>query len=88
MEADNRAVIAKALGVAEDARNLRFILRGLDSAGTGPVKEALLKEENGGRVLDLTAESGKKYRLYLSARGNIDALLDLDAGEWLIRAVR
>ncbi len=86
VEASNRTIIAEALGVEENQRNIKFILGHLNTIGVVQVTKAELAEENGEAVLDLESDNQKKYRVYLSGSGSVEAIKDLDTGEWLIKS--
>ena len=88
MDEANRTIIAKALGIEENSRNIRFILNSLNTIEAGQIQDAELTEENGDRVLALTAEDGTKYQLYLSASGNVEAVKNLTTGEWPIQSMQ
>ena len=85
VEFDNSGIVAEALGIAEDDRKLKFILRGIDAANVGKVTEAQMGQEDGSNVLDLVSEDGVKYRVYLSGSLSVEGLKNLDTEEWLIK---
>lgn len=58
----------------------------LESIGVSRVIDANLAEENGESVLDLIADNQKKYRIYMSENGNVEAIKCPDTGEWLIKS--
>lgn len=82
----NRTVLAKALGIDENARSLRFLLSALKTIEAGQIQAAQLKEENGDRVLAVTAENGREYEIYLSQGNSLEAVRDTASGEWLIQS--
>lgn len=78
----NRKIIAEALNIEEDARNMRYILDTLNSIGAGSVQSAHFAEEDGERKLYLTAEDGTEFCMYLTGRGSVNAVENLTTGEW------
>lgn len=88
VDAMNRTMIAEALGIAEDSRSIRFILSSLDTIGAGQIQSAESVEADGGKAIDLVAEDGTNYRIYLTRSGGVDSVKDLDTGEWPIRSER
>ena len=84
-DAKNRTTIARALGVEEDARQLRFILASLDTIEAGIIQEAsLTSASNDEEALDVVAENGTNFRIYLTANGSVEAVQNLSTGEWPI----
>lgn len=83
---DNRAMIAEALGVEKDSRNIRFILNGINTVGMGRLQSARMLESDGQKILSLVAEDGTEYQMYLSESGNLEAVQNLDTGEWPIQS--
>lgn len=88
VDRNNKKIIADALGVEENARNIRFIMNSLNTIPVGRIQSALLTKENGEDVLDLTTEDQKSYRVYLTGSKKVDAVKDLETGEWLITSER
>lgn len=88
MEINNRTLIANALGVDENARNMRFIMNSLKAINVGWIQTAELTQENGEDVLDITTKDQMNYRIYLSSSKKVDAIKDLSSGEWLITSER
>ena len=83
---DNRVMIAEALGVEKDSRNIRFILNGINTVGMGRLQSARMLESDGQKILSLVAEDGTEYQMYLSESGNLEAVQNLDTGEWPIQS--
>ena len=88
MEASNRTIIAEALGVDENNRNIRFILSSLDTICAGKIQSAEATEVDGEKVLNLVAEDGTDYRIFLSGSGSVEAVENLATGEWPIQSNR
>lgn len=88
MSENNRAIIAEALGIDEGSRNIRFILRTLDTIGAGEIKSAEAGTDGGDSYLDITAEDDTVYRIYLTGSGSVDAVKNMDTGEWPIKSER
>ena len=85
---ENRTIIAKALGITEDSRNIRFILNGLNAIGVGQIRQAELVQENGEDCIRLISEDATEYVVYLSRSGNIEAVQNLTTGEWPMKSER
>lgn len=86
MSGNNKAIIAEALGVSEDSRNLRFIINTLDTIGAGQIKNAEAGTDGTGIYIDISAEDDIMYRMYLSGSGSVDAVKNMDTGEWPVRS--
>lgn len=88
MEADaiNRTMIAEALDIDENSRNIRFILGCLNTIGAGQIQSAESIEAEGEKAIDLIAEDGTNYRIYLSGNGSVESVKNLDTNEWPIRS--
>lgn len=82
MEASNRTIIAEALGVDENNRNI------LDTICAGKIQSAEATEVDGEKVLNLVAEDGTDYRIFLSGSGSVEAVENLATGEWPIQSNR
>lgn len=88
VDAENRSILAKALGVEETDRSMRFLLNALRTVGAGQIRSAEAGEENGQRLLDVLAEDGTEYRIYLTSGGGVDAVKNCSTGEWPLRSDR
>lgn len=90
MEVDviNRTVIAEALSIDENSRSIRFILSCLNTIGAGQIQSAESIEVEGEKAIDLIAEDGTNYRIYLSGSGGVESVKNLDTNEWLMRSER
>ena len=88
MEKKNRKIIAKALGVFTWSGCMKYIISCLETVNAGQIQSAQLTKENGDRYLDIVAEDGKRYRMYLSQNNSVEAVKDLDTGEWPVRSYR
>ena len=88
MDAQNRTLIAQALDIPEDARNLKFILNGLNTIEAGSLQSAVYSSENGEDVLDIVSQDGTNYRIYLNSSGSVDAIMNVDTGEWPVSSQR
>lgn len=86
VDINNRTIIAEVLGVEEDSRNIRFILRTLNTIKVGKIQSAETDEIDGEKVINLVAEDGTNYRIYLSKSGSIEAVKNLDNAEWPIQS--
>lgn len=82
----NRTIIAKALGVEENNRNIRFILNSLNTIEAGKIQSAEMGEIGGEKVINLVAEDSINYRIYLSRSGSVEAVKNLDTDEWVIQS--
>ena len=88
VSAVNRTIIANALNVDENSRNLRFIQSCLNTIGAGQIQKAELVEENNEKLLDIVAEDNTVFRIYLSSSGSVDAVKNCTTGEWPIQSTR
>lgn len=88
VDANNRAIIAKAVGIEENDRKMRFILSALNTISAGQIQSAEAAEEDGEKVIKLVAEDGINYCIYLSGSGSVEAVKNLDTGEWPVKSER
>lgn len=88
VDAKNRTVIAAALGIDENNRSIRFLLRALNTVGAGEIRKAEAFEENGERRMDVVAQDGTPFRFYLTRSNGIDGVQNLTTEEWVISAAR
>ncbi len=88
VDAINRTVIAEALHIDENSRSIRFILGCLDTIGAGQIQSAESIVAEGEKAIDLIAEDGTNYRIYLSGSGSVESVKNLDTDEWPIRSER
>lgn len=90
METDtiNRSMIAEALGVEENSRNIRFILNCLNTVEAGQIQSAETDEINGEKVINVIAEDGTEYQIYLSGSGSVEAVKNLSTGEWPVQSYK
>lgn len=86
VDANNRTIIAEAVGIEENDRTMRFILSTLDTISAGQIQSAEAAEEDGEQVINLVAEDGTNYCIYLSGSGSIEAVKNLDTGEWPVKS--
>lgn len=88
VEANNRIIIAEAVGIEENDREMRFILSTLDTISAGQIQSAEVAEEDGEKVINIVAGDGTNYCIYLSSSGSVEAVKNLDTGEWLVKSER
>ena len=86
VDANNRTIIAEAVGIEENDRTMRFILSTLDTISAGQIQSAETAEEDGEKVINLVAEDGTNYCIYLSGSGSVEAVKNLDTGEWPVKS--
>lgn len=88
VDANNRTIIAKAVGIEENDRKMRFILSTLNAINAGQIQSAEAAEEDGEKVINLVVEDGTNYCIYLSGSGSVEAVKNLDTGEWPVKSER
>lgn len=96
--AANRAIIAAALGIDEEERSIGYILESLGVIGAGEIRSAEISVVDlqnaddsivdGENALHVVAEDGTNYLLYLSGSGSVEAVENMDTGEWPIQSER
>lgn len=82
----NREMIAEALEIDKDSRNIRFILGALDTIHAGKLQSVKAVDMDGEQTLEVLAEDGVSYRIYLSGNGSVNAVENLVTGEWPIQS--
>ena len=88
VDANNRTIIAEAVGIEENDRKMRFILSTLDTISSGQIQSAEAVEEDGEKVINIVVEDGTNYCIYLSSSGSVEAVKNLDTGEWAVKSER
>ena len=88
VDANNRTIIAEAVGIEENDRKMRFILSTLNMISAGQIQSAEAAEEDGEKVINLVVEDGTNYCIYLSRSGSVEAVKNLDTGEWSVKSER
>lgn len=88
MSDNNRTIIAEALGVDENSRSLRFHLYALNEVNAGEIKSAVAGSDGNDKYIEVVAEDDTVYRIYLSGSGSVDAVKNMDTGEWPISSER
>ena len=86
VDANNRTIIAEAVGIEENDRSMRFILSALDTINAGQIQSAEAAEEDGEKVINIVAGDGTNYCIYLSGSGSVEAVKNLDTGEWPVKS--
>ena len=86
VDANNRTIIAEAVGIEENDRSMRFILNALDTINAGQIQSAEAAEEDGEKVINIVAGDGTNYCIYLSGSGSVEAVKNLDTGEWPVKS--
>ena len=84
VNAQNRTMLAQALGVPEDQRNIRFLLGALETVEAGKIQSAELTEADGAEVLRVVGEDGTQLDIYLTGSGKVEGVKNPETGEWLI----
>lgn len=88
VEKSNRKIIARALHVTRFNSGLPYILNSLTVIEAGQIQSAKTTQVDGEKVLDIVAEDGTEFRIYLSSSGSVDAVKNLTTGEWPIASYR
>ncbi len=81
----NRKMIAEALRVDENSRNIKFIIAFLNSLDAGVISDVEFNENEQNRMtIVFKAEDGTNYKMYLSLSGSPMEVKNLDTGDWPI----
>lgn len=88
VDASNRTMISEALHIDENSRSIRFILGCLNTIGAGQIQSVESIVDEGEKAIDLIAEDGTSYRIYLSGSGSVESVKNLDTNEWPIQSER
>ena len=86
VEEKNREMIAQALEIETEDRNIRFILAALDTVHAGKLQSAKAIEKDVEKTLEVLAEDGVSYRIYLTGSGSVEAVENLVTGEWPVQS--
>ena len=78
-------MIAEALGVDENSRNIKYIIAFLNSLDAGVISDVEFNEnEQNMMTIVFKAEDGTNYKMYLSLSGSPMEVKNLDTGDWPI----
>ena len=83
----NESMIMDALNT-DNRDDVSTIISALDSIKAGNIKSATQSTENNDKVLDVVSEDGAKYRIYLTGNLTVEAVKNMDTGEWVITSSR
>lgn len=83
----NERMIMDALNT-DNRDNVSTIISALDSIKAGNIKRATPSTENSDKVLDVVSEDGAKYRIYLTKNLAVEAVKNMDTGDWVITSER
>lgn len=84
VDAANRTKLAEALSIEEDARCLKFLLSALRTVNAGAIESAELSTEGSDRIINVVAEDGTNYQIFVSNGNSLEAVKNADTGEWVI----
>lgn len=83
----NERMIMDALNT-DNRDDVSTIISALDSIKAGNIKRATPSTENSDKVLDVVSEDGAKYRIYLTKNLAVEAVKNMDTGDWVITSER
>lgn len=86
MEKENRRILAKALGKFEKSSSVSNIIGFLDVINAGKLQSAKAGKNGDDPFLDIVAEDGTNYHILLSRGGNVEAIQNVDTGEWVVQS--
>ena len=87
-EAHNRSLLAEALLVEEDDDDLKYHLNMLNKLDAGKLQSVEYKWVDPDDVLEVIAEDGTTYWMYLSGGFYVEAVKNLDTGEWPFKSYK
>ena len=83
----NESMIMDALNT-DNRDDVSTIISALDSIKAGNIISATPSTENSDKVLDIVSEDGAKYRIYLTKNLAVEAVKNMDTGDWVITSER
>ena len=83
----NERMIMDALNT-NNRDDISTIISALDSIKAGNIISATPSTENSDKVLDIVSEDGAKYRIYLTKNLAVEAVKNMDTGDWVITSER
>ena len=87
IEETNRKLIAEALEIDENDRSLKYTLAAVKNIGAGKIQSAVFgTNDDGEEYVDIVAEDGTNYRLYLLGGYIVSEIKNLDTGEWPMKS--
>ena len=84
----NRTIIATALNIEPNNRNVQFVLSVLDTINAGTIQKAELSESNNEQILNIISEDGTPFSIYLTKNGSVEAVKNNRTDEWIIQSAR
>ena len=86
-DAHNRAIVAEAMEISENEPGLRYMLSALNTIHAGKIQSAVYYTIYPDRVLDIVAEDGTAFRIYVSGNASVWAVHNLDTDEWPLASI-
>lgn len=88
-EASNRKILAEAIGIDENDGSMKYNLEKLKKIDAGRIQSAVKgMTEDGEEYIDIIAEDGTNFRMYLMGGYSVMDVENLDTGEWVIMNYR
>ena len=88
-EASNRKILAGAIGIDENDGSMKYTLEKLKKIDAGRIQSAVKgMSEDGEEYIDIVAEDGTNFRMYLMGGYSVMDVENLDTGEWVIMNYR
>ena len=87
IEENNRKLMAEVLGIDENFESMKYTLASLTKIGAGKIQSAVFgTNDDGEEYVDIVAEDGTNYRLYLLGGYIVSEIKNLDTGEWPMKS--
>ena len=88
-EASNRKILAGAIGIDENDGSMKYNLEKLKKIDAGRIQSAVKgMSEDEEEYIDIVAEDGTNFRMYLMGGYSVMDVENLDTGEWVIMNYR
>ena len=86
-DASNRKIFAEMFGIDENDESLKYIMASLKNIGAGRIQSAVIgTDKNDEEYVDVIAEDGTNFRMYLFGGYSVRDVKNLDTGEWVMRS--
>lgn len=85
---ENIEKIASAVGKKKDSRDVVSIEKSLRVIKAGKIQAAEFRNEDGEDIVNIIAEDGTIFKVYLNPSGSVDVVKNLDTGKWEIQSYK
>lgn len=87
-ELHNRIILAEALGWHDNNPSLKYFIAHLRNIEAGKIQSAERFESDNDKYLKVIAEDGTEFWILLTSGDSVDAIKNVNTGEWVVQSRR